>query len=72
MTNAETSEKNEFIRDLMKFKIFFLKIKYEGELRISESNLFHSNNAGGKKKLRKVISYFIQGNHQVLTASSSF
>ena len=49
MTNAETSEKNEFIRDLMKFKIFFLKIKYEGELRISESNLFHSNNAGGKK-----------------------
>ena len=57
MTNEETSEKNEFlwvvdiknIRDLMKFKIFFLKIKCEGELRISESNLFHSNNAGGKK-----------------------
>ena len=65
MTNTETSEKNEFlwvvdikniIRDLMKFKIFFLKIKYEGELRISESNLFHSNNASGKK-IKK--SYFL-------------
>ena len=29
--------------------MFFLKIEYEGELPISESNLFHSTNADGKK-----------------------
>ena len=34
----------------MKFKTFFLKVEYEGELRIFESNLFHSTNADEKKK----------------------
>ena len=36
-------------------KIFFLKVEYEGELRISESNLFHSTNADEKKKLRRKL-----------------
>ena len=40
---------------LMKFKIFFLKVEYEGELQISESNLFHSTNTDGKKELRKKL-----------------
>ena len=35
--------------------IFLLKVEYEGELRISESNLFHSTNADEKKKLRKKL-----------------
>ena len=35
--------------------MFFLKIEYEGELPISESNLFHSTNADGKKKFRKLF-----------------
>ena len=39
----------------MKFKIFFLKVEYEGELQISESNLFHSTNTDGKKEPRKKI-----------------
>ena len=39
----------------MKFKIFFLKVQYEGELQILESNLFHSTNTDGKKKTRKKI-----------------
>ena len=45
---------------LIKFKIFFLKVEYEGELQISEYNLFHSTNGDGKKKRIKknVIPYF--------------
>ena len=38
---------------LMKFKIFFLKVEYEGELQISELNLFHSTNTDGKKNQEK-------------------
>ena len=38
-------------RGLIKFRIFFLKVEYEGEFQISESNLFHSY-ADGKKELR--------------------
>ena len=48
--------KKSLPRGLMKFKTFFLKVEYEGELRISESDLFHSTNADGKKKLRKKLS----------------
>ena len=59
-TNAEMGEKNQsfwiadfktsLLRGIMKFKTFFLKVEYEGELRIFESNLFHSTNADEKKK----------------------
>ena len=45
--------KTSLLRGLIKFKIFFLKDEYEGELRISESNLFHSTNAGEKKQKTK-------------------
>ena len=38
---------------LVKIKIFFLKDEHKGELGLSESNLFHSTNADGKKELRK-------------------
>ena len=63
-TSTETSEKNysfwltlktSLLGGLIKFKIFFLKDEYEEELRISESNLFHSTNADGKKELRKKL-----------------
>ena len=65
----ETGEKNEsfwvadikntwLLRGLIKFKTF-LKVEYEGKLWISESNLFHSSNADGEKKIKeKVILYF--------------
>ena len=63
-TNAEMGEKNQsfwiadvktsLLRGLMKFKTFFLKVEYEGELRIFESNLFHSTNADEKKKKREL------------------
>ena len=43
------------IRDLIKFKIFFLKIEYEEELRISESNLFYLTYAYEKKELREKL-----------------
>ena len=33
--------KNIIATRSFKFKIFFLKVKHEGEQRISESNLFH-------------------------------
>ena len=36
------------LRGLIRFKIFFLKVEYEEELRISKSNLFHSTNTGRK------------------------
>ena len=62
-TNAEIDEKispfgwltlkTSLPRGLTKFKIFFLKVDCEGELRISESNLLHSANTDGKKELRK-------------------
>ena len=35
--------------------MFFLKTEYEGELRISASNLFHSINSEGKKELRETL-----------------
>ena len=57
------------LRDLIKYKIFFLKTEYEGALQIFESNLFNSTNADGKKINEKVIPYFKLGNPQVLTIS---
>ena len=45
--------KNVARRGLITFGIFSLKAEYEKELQISESNLFHSTNAGGKNELRK-------------------
>ena len=42
--------KTSLLRGLVKFKIFFLKVEYERELRI-----FHSTNADGKKELRKKL-----------------
>ena len=47
--------KTLLLRGLLKFKIFFLKTECEGELQISESNLFHSTNADGKKVLSKKL-----------------
>ena len=41
--------KGSLLRGRTKFETSFLKIEYEGELRISESNLFHSVNADEKK-----------------------
>ena len=43
--------KTSLLRGLIRFKIFSLKAEYKGELRISESNLFHSANADGKKRI---------------------
>ena len=40
---------------LIKLKISYLKVEYEAELRISESNLYHSTNADGNKELRKKL-----------------
>ena len=40
---------------LIKFTISDLKVEYEAELRISESNLYHSTNADGNKELRKKL-----------------
>ena len=36
------------LRGLITFKIFSLKVEYEGELRTSECNLLHSTNADTK------------------------
>ena len=47
--------KTSLLRGLIKIKIFFWKVGYEGELRISESNLFHSTNADGKKGVGKKL-----------------
>ena len=47
--------RTSLLRGLIKFKIFFLKVEYEGELRISEFDLFHSTNADRKKELRKKL-----------------
>ena len=47
--------KTLLLRGFIKSKIFFLKVEYKRELRISESNLFHSTNADGKKELRKKL-----------------
>ena len=67
--NCAFPSKTLLLRGLTKFRIFFLKVEYEGELQISESNLFHSY-ADGKKRIKdKVIPYFKLGNHQVLTIS---
>ena len=38
-----------------KIKTILWKVQHEGELGISESNLFHSTNADGKKELRKKL-----------------
>ena len=49
---------------------FFLKVELEGELRLSEFNLFHSINDDGQKRTEeKVIPYFNLENHQVLIIS---
>ena len=47
--------KTSLLQGLIKFKIFFLKVEDEGELRIFETNLFHSINADGKNELRKKL-----------------
>ena len=55
--------KTLLLRSFIKFKIFFLKVKYEGELPISKSNLFHSINADGKKKKSRKL--FITSNWEI-------
>ena len=42
-------------RGPVKFKIFFLKIEEKGKQPKSEYSLFHSINADGKKKMKKVF-----------------
>ena len=46
------------LRGLMKFQIFFKKTEYEGELQISNSNLFHQLMQMEKRIKKKVIPYF--------------
>ena len=49
---------------------FFLKVELEGELRLSEFNLFHSINDDGQKRIEEdVIPYINLENHQVLIIS---
>ena len=66
-TNAETGKKDlsfsvievkntSLLHGLTNFKMFLLKVEYEGELQISKSNLFHSANADGKNNSRKSCS----------------
>ena len=55
--------KTLLLRGLIKFKIFFIKVEYERELRISESNLFHSDNANEKKGIKEKVRYCKLGNH---------
>ena len=40
--------KTSLLRGLIKFRMSFLKIENEGELGITESNLFHSTDVDGK------------------------
>ena len=47
--------KTSLLQGLIKFKIFFLNVEYEGQLQISESDLFHSSNADEKKELKKKL-----------------
>ena len=52
-TGKYRPEKNSYLdtfHTVIRFKIFFLKTEYEGELRISEFNLFLSTSSDGKKK----------------------
>ena len=51
-----------------KVNIFFLKVEYEGEFQICESNFFHATNADGKE-LKKAILYLKLRKNQVLTMS---
>ena len=41
--------KTSLLRGLIKSKILLLKVKYEADLRISDSNLFHLINVDEKK-----------------------
>ena len=59
-TNTDVSKKSYFLRvaavkNIVTTSIVFLKVEFEGELRISESNLFHSTNADVKKELKKLL-----------------
>ena len=57
--------KTSLLRGLIKFNCFFLKFEYEGELQISEPNLFRSTNNDRKKEIKeKVIPYVKLGNPQ--------
>ena len=62
--------KTLLLRCPIKFNIFFLKVEYEGEFQIYESNFFHSTNADGKE-LKKAIPYFKLKKNQVLSMSCS-
>ena len=63
-TNSETSEKispfewltlkTSILQGLIKFKILFLNIEYEGEFEISESILFHPTNSDGNSDCNKL------------------
>ena len=58
------------LQGLIWFKVYFLKIEYEGKKQISKSSLFHSTNVDEKKRIkRKAIACFKLGNHQVLAVS---
>ena len=56
------------LRGPIKFNVFFLKVEYEGEFQIYESNFFHSTNVDGKE-LKNTIPYFKLRKNQVLTMS---
>ena len=61
--------KTSLLRGLIKSKILLLKVKYEADLRISDSNLFHLINVDKKRINEKVVPYVKLENHQVLIIS---
>ena len=61
--------KTSLLRGLIKSKIRLLKVKYEADLRISDSNLFHLINVDKKRINEKVVPYVKLENHQVLIIS---
>lgn len=65
--------KTLLLRAHTKFKMFFLRTKFEGETQISASISFHSINVDGRKKKRritkKVITYFKMRDPGTLTVS---
>ena len=57
------------LQDLVKFKIFFLKVEHEGELQILNLNYSTQVMLMKIRIMKKAIPYYKLGNHQILTIS---